>query len=348
MSTLHEDKPLGDARALGALIANLAQTVDDRVDGDAAASYTAKLLSEGPLACGKKVAEEGAELALALAAQGQTETASEAADLIYHILVGLRSKGVSLDSVADALAARQGRAEANRCAVHKDKFSRNFYRSALFQQSPHFKCFLATILAGFHAISDCSYPVIMHGAVDDSGPDIQHLNKVFGLGFKAPFFIRGVACVEIISQSLDSWPQSNDSLKQSLLSTGSDSFDGVSDSHSVKRLSLTGNAAINNLIHDENHVSNEQSNYGANRDEEKTVDSTYYTDDSHENSSSIVTDSSADVLAAYVTNSEIAQEITDKNAEKAAAYENQAIIDASMEICNMVDNDLYNSSSNKP
>ena len=129
---------------------------------------------------------------------------------------------------------------------------------------------------------------------------------------------------------------------------GSDSLDGVSDAHSVKRLTLTGNATINNLFYDENHVSIEQSNYGANRDEEKTVDSTYCIDESHENSSSRVTDSSADVLAAYVTNSEIAQEITDKNAEKAAAYENQAIIDASMEICNMVDNDLYNSSSNKP
>ena len=157
-----------------------------------------------------------------------------------------------------------------------------------------------------------------------------------------------VACVEINSQSLDSWPQSNDSLKQSLLSTGSDSSDGVSDSHSVKRLSLTGNAAINNLFHDENHVSIEQSGYGTNRDEEKTVDNTCCMDDSHENSSSRVSGSSADVSAAYVTNSEIAQEITDKNAEKAAAYENRAIIDASKEICNMVDNDLYNSYSNKP
>ena len=100
--------PLGSADSLGALIGHLSNTIDSRAGGDPSASYTAKLLSKGPLACGKKIAEEGAELALALAAQGKTESASEAADLIYHMLVGLRSRGVSLEDVATALAARQG------------------------------------------------------------------------------------------------------------------------------------------------------------------------------------------------------------------------------------------------
>ena len=102
------DKPLGNADDLASLIAYLAETVDSRVGGDPKDSYTAKLLQKGPLHCGKKIAEEGAELALALAAEGRSESASEAADLIYHMLVGLRSKGVSLDQVATALRKRQG------------------------------------------------------------------------------------------------------------------------------------------------------------------------------------------------------------------------------------------------
>lgn len=102
------EKPLGDATVLASLIGYLAETVDSRVGGDPKDSYTAKLLSKGPLHCGKKIAEEGAELALALAAEGRSESAAEAADLIYHMLVGLRCKGVSLDQVAAALRKRQG------------------------------------------------------------------------------------------------------------------------------------------------------------------------------------------------------------------------------------------------
>lgn len=100
--------PLGSADALMDVIAYLADTIDNRAGGDPKDSYTAKLLSKGSLHCGKKIAEEGAELALALAAEGKSESGSEAADLIYHMLVGLRSKGVTLDDVAAALRKRQG------------------------------------------------------------------------------------------------------------------------------------------------------------------------------------------------------------------------------------------------
>ena len=103
-----EQTRLGSAETLGAIMMALAETIDARAEADPATSYTAQLLSEGPLKCGKKIAEEGAELALALAAQGRVETVEETADLLYHILVGLRSKAVSLDAVAQALAQRQG------------------------------------------------------------------------------------------------------------------------------------------------------------------------------------------------------------------------------------------------
>ncbi len=100
--------PLGSAIALAEVLASLSKTVDKKVLADPAKSYTAQLYAKGPLKCGKKIAEEGAELALALAAEGPKEAASEAADLIYHMLVGLRTRGVSLDQVATALIKRQG------------------------------------------------------------------------------------------------------------------------------------------------------------------------------------------------------------------------------------------------
>ncbi len=102
------DNPLGSASALGDVLAHLAETIDARAGADPSASYTAKLLAAGPLECGKKIVEEAGELALAITAQGEAEGAAEAADLLYHALVGLRSRGVSLDAVAEALAGRQG------------------------------------------------------------------------------------------------------------------------------------------------------------------------------------------------------------------------------------------------
>lgn len=99
---------LGSAKRLNDLLAILAATVDSRVGGNAEKSYTARLLKSGPVRCGKKIAEEGAEVALAIAAQGRKDVAAETADLLFHLLVGLRAKGVTLDMVADALAERRG------------------------------------------------------------------------------------------------------------------------------------------------------------------------------------------------------------------------------------------------
>jgi phosphoribosyl-AMP cyclohydrolase / phosphoribosyl-ATP pyrophosphohydrolase len=69
-------------------------------------SYTAKLLAEGPRRMAQKVGEEGIELALAAVAQGPDEIIGEAADLLYHTILLLESKGLSLARVADRLEAR--------------------------------------------------------------------------------------------------------------------------------------------------------------------------------------------------------------------------------------------------
>jgi phosphoribosyl-ATP pyrophosphohydrolase len=108
MSAQLPPSPLGDVARLADVLRELAATIDARAGGDASASYTAQLLAKGATACAKKLGEEGVEAALAVASQGETEVASEAGDVLYHLLVALRARGVSLDDVATVLAKRQG------------------------------------------------------------------------------------------------------------------------------------------------------------------------------------------------------------------------------------------------
>ena len=94
-----------DAPGLGRL-ARLEQTIAARATADPSESWTAKLLASGPKRIAQKVGEEGVETALAGAAGDEAELASEAADLVYHLLVLLRSRGLSLQDVLDVLESR--------------------------------------------------------------------------------------------------------------------------------------------------------------------------------------------------------------------------------------------------
>jgi len=94
-----------DAPGLGRL-ARLERTIAERADADPAESWTARLLAEGPKRAAQKVGEEGVETALAGAAGDDAELASEAADLIYHLLVLLKARGLSSHDVIEVLAAR--------------------------------------------------------------------------------------------------------------------------------------------------------------------------------------------------------------------------------------------------
>lgn len=90
----------------------LAATIESRKGGDPAASYTAKLLADPALAA-KKLGEEAVETVIAAVAlksqQGDPDAlVAESADLLYHWLVLLAASDVSLDAVADKLAAREG------------------------------------------------------------------------------------------------------------------------------------------------------------------------------------------------------------------------------------------------
>jgi phosphoribosyl-ATP pyrophosphohydrolase/phosphoribosyl-AMP cyclohydrolase len=94
-----------DAPGLGGL-ARLEQTIAVRAVADPSESWTARLLAQGVKRVAQKVGEEGVETALAGVAGPDSELNSEAADLIYHLLVLLHARGLALQDVLDVLAER--------------------------------------------------------------------------------------------------------------------------------------------------------------------------------------------------------------------------------------------------
>lgn len=94
-----------DAPGLGRL-ARLEQTIAARTSADPKTSWTARLLSQGVKRVAQKVGEEGVETALAAVAGDEAELADEAADLIYHLLVLLHARGLSLEAVLQVLRTR--------------------------------------------------------------------------------------------------------------------------------------------------------------------------------------------------------------------------------------------------
>jgi phosphoribosyl-ATP pyrophosphohydrolase/phosphoribosyl-AMP cyclohydrolase len=109
-----ESPPESAAQRL-AFLGTLEQVIARRIATRPAGSYTAKLLDQGTRRIAQKVGEEGLELALAGVAQSDAEIIGEAADLLYHTVLLLKVKGLSLSQVVTELesrhAARAGRAE---------------------------------------------------------------------------------------------------------------------------------------------------------------------------------------------------------------------------------------------
>ena len=91
------------------VIARLEAEIETRrASGAATKSYTKQLLDGGAPAIGAKLREEADELARAIAGESEERVAAEAADVIYHLLVGLRSRDVSWRDVLAVLEARAG------------------------------------------------------------------------------------------------------------------------------------------------------------------------------------------------------------------------------------------------
>ncbi len=87
-------------------LAQLEAVIAERARDPSAASYTAKLLASGVRRVAQKVGEEGVEVALAGAADSDAAVLSESADLVYHLLVLLRARGLHIESVIEQLEQR--------------------------------------------------------------------------------------------------------------------------------------------------------------------------------------------------------------------------------------------------
>ena len=91
-----------------AALAALADAIAARKDASPDESYTAKLLSKGVEKCAKKFGEEAVEIALAAMTTDREHITSEAADVLYHLLVLLAASEVSLADVMAELEKRFG------------------------------------------------------------------------------------------------------------------------------------------------------------------------------------------------------------------------------------------------
>jgi phosphoribosyl-ATP pyrophosphohydrolase/phosphoribosyl-AMP cyclohydrolase len=104
-ATCFGDGPVTRGERL-AFLAGLEGVIEQRIADSPQGSYTARLFAEGPKRIAQKVGEEGLEVALAAAVESDDKVVSESADLIFHLLVLLKSRGLSFESVVAELQSR--------------------------------------------------------------------------------------------------------------------------------------------------------------------------------------------------------------------------------------------------
>ena len=98
---------------------DLEKRVAERADASADASYTRKLLDRGVAQCAKKLGEEAVETVLAAVGEDRDHLIGEAADLLYHLLVVLRARGITLAEIEAVLAARTAKSGIEEKASRK-------------------------------------------------------------------------------------------------------------------------------------------------------------------------------------------------------------------------------------
>jgi phosphoribosyl-ATP pyrophosphohydrolase len=86
----------------------LQATIAERLTADPGSSYVASLAAKGRAKIAQKVGEEAVETVIAAIGDDRTALTSEAADLVFHLLVLLGHAGVSLDDVRAELTRREG------------------------------------------------------------------------------------------------------------------------------------------------------------------------------------------------------------------------------------------------
>lgn len=89
-------------------LTRLAATIAARKNADPDTSWTAKLLASGPEKCAEKFGEEAIEAIIEAVKGDRARLTAEAADVIYHLLVMLAARDVTLDDVLAELERREG------------------------------------------------------------------------------------------------------------------------------------------------------------------------------------------------------------------------------------------------
>ena len=84
----------------------LEQTIIARKSADPSSSWTAKLLAKGPEKCAEKFGEEAIEAIIEAVKGDRQALTSEAADVIYHLMVMLASRDIAFNDVIDELSRR--------------------------------------------------------------------------------------------------------------------------------------------------------------------------------------------------------------------------------------------------
>ncbi|SIO35951.1 phosphoribosyl-ATP pyrophosphatase [Rhodovulum sp. ES.010] len=101
------------------VLARLAATIEARKGADPESSWTARLLARGPEKCAEKFGEEAVEAVIEAVRGDPERLTAEAADVLYHLLVMLAARDVSLDEVLAELDRRQGRSGLDEKAARK-------------------------------------------------------------------------------------------------------------------------------------------------------------------------------------------------------------------------------------
>ena len=99
-------------------LADLEKRVHERAKASAKDSYTRALIDKGVSHCAKKLNEEAFETGLAAVQEDKKRLIAESADLLYHLLVLLKARGVAFDKVEAELGRRTKR------GGHEEKASR--------------------------------------------------------------------------------------------------------------------------------------------------------------------------------------------------------------------------------
>ena len=98
---------------------DLEKRVHERAKASADVSYTRKLIDKGVAHCAKKLGEEAIETAIAAVGEDRERVIAETADLLYHLLVVLEARGITLSEVEAALAARTSQSGLDEKAARK-------------------------------------------------------------------------------------------------------------------------------------------------------------------------------------------------------------------------------------